>query len=59
MTTDAREMLLIIIEDNPSKFKAKDLNYALKWAGKSPKDYKGKREKMEAMLNYLKYEYKK
>lgn len=47
------------IEENPSKFKVKDLNHALKWAGLNPKDYKGKYKKMEAILDYLKYEYMK
>lgn len=47
------------IEDNSSKFLVKDLNNALIWAGKNPKDYKRKYSKMEAILDYLKYEYMK
>lgn len=47
------------IEGNAAKFKVKDLNKALKWAGKNPKDYKGKYKKMEVILNYLKNEYMK
>lgn len=45
------------IEDNSSKIKVKELNKALEWAGKNPKEYKGKYNKMKAILNYLKYEY--
>ena len=47
------------IEDNFSKIKVKDLNKALDWADKDPKDYKGKYNKMKAILNYLRYEYMK
>lgn len=47
------------IEDNSSKFRVKDLDKALKWAGKNPKDYKGKYNKMKVILDYLKYEYMK
>lgn len=47
------------IEENSSEIKVKVLNYALKWAGKNPKDYKGKYNKIKALIDYLKYEYMK
>lgn len=58
---DERRLLDAVeyIKEYPSKFKVKDLNKALKWAGKNPKDYKGKYNKMEAIIDFIKYEYMK
>lgn len=47
------------IETNQSKLKVSDLNDALEWAGKNPKDYKGKDRKIEELLLFLKNEYMK
>ena len=45
------------IETNQSGLSVSDLNDALEWAGKNPKEYKGKDRKIEELLNYLKFEY--
>ena len=51
------EDAIYYIETNQSKLKVSDLNEALDWAGKNPKEYKGKDRKIEELLNYLKNEY--
>lgn len=45
------------IETNQTKLRVADLNDALKWAGRNPKDYRGKDRKIEELLDYLKNEY--
>lgn len=47
------------IETNQSCFGVSDINEALKWAGKTPSNYKKRDEKIAELLNYLKYEYGK
>lgn len=45
------------LKDNKSKMKNKDLDEVIKWAGKKPKDYIGKENKIDAIIYYLKHEY--
>lgn len=47
------------IETNRSKLRVSELNDVLEWAGRTPKDYKGKDRKIEAVLDYLKNDYMK
>ena len=53
------EEAIYFIETNQSKLKVPDLNEALDWAGKNPKEFKGKDRKIEELLDYLKNEYMK
>lgn len=50
------EDAIYFIETNQSKLKVSDLNEALDWAGKNPKEFKGKDRKIEELLNYLRNE---
>lgn len=47
------------IKTNQSKLRIADLNDALEWTGRNPREYKGKDRKIEELLNYLENEYTK
>ncbi len=53
------EDAIYFIETNQSKLRVSELNEALNWAGKNPREFKGKDRKIEELLNYLKNEYMK
>ncbi len=53
------EDAIYFIETNQSKLRVSELNEALDWAGKNPRELKGKDRKIEELLNYLKNEYMK
>lgn len=45
------------IKTNQTRIKVKELNEALDWARKDPKQYKGKDRKIEALIDFLENEY--
>lgn len=47
------------IKTKQSKLRVPELNEALIWAGREPKEFRGKDRKIEELLNYLENEYKK
>ncbi len=47
------------IKNNQTKLKIADLNDALEWAGRNPRNYRGKDRKIEELLYYLENEYMK
>jgi hypothetical protein len=53
------EDAIYFIETNQSKLRISELNEALNWAGKNPREFKGKDRKIEELLNYLKNGYMK
>jgi len=53
------EDAIYFIETNQSKLRVSELNEVLEWAGRNPKEFKGKDRKIEELLYYLKNEYMK
>lgn len=53
------EDAIYFIETNQSKLRISELNEALNWAGKNPREFNGKDRKIEELLNYLKNGYMK
>ena len=53
------EDAIYFIETNQSKLRISELNEALNWAGKNPREFRGKDRKIEELLNYLKNGYMK
>lgn len=51
--------VIYYIELKQTYLQLAQINDALRWAGKNPKDYSGRYKKIDALLEYLKYEYAK